>query len=380
MGLKRVSKKLVPALQDIDAAIMVVNASDPQFATLSIMYSAIDHLSFFSILNKCDMVARGRIRQLVEKIPGEVISASMLDGRGLSEIRYRLSNWRSDSHVAILGVFNSGKTSLINALTGESNKVGDIPGTTLELTSHKYNGQTLIDTVGQITDISKPLMVSVDLTGCRSIASKLRRCIDEDMKAIEASRLGVLEPLKKAVDIIIKRVNDGGKVLFCGAGASGLVAMSMAGQGQETGLPVMVFTNNFGTAQPISFAKGAFEDELALADYFARAVSDKDVVVGVSASGGTGFVFKFLEMAKAKGAYDIAITENRDTPLGKVADLVIKSESKPEGPSSSRVMISHLAIGHALILTIADVRGVDAETAIRYMLPDLCENKKMGIK
>lgn len=201
-----------------------------------------------------------------------------------------------------------------------------------------------------------------------------------DAQAIVASIESALPGLKLAVRAIINRVEQGGKVIFCGAGASALVAMEMAGQAQETGIPCFVCTNNFAMAQPISFAKGACEDEEALSHYFIGVLNPHDVCVAISASGGTGFVYRFLEMAKAKRVFTIAITENRDTPLGHSADVVIKSEAKPEGPSSSRVQCAHLAIGHALILSIADIRGIDAEASIQMMLPSVCQNKKMGIK
>jgi len=66
--------------------------------------------------------------------------------------------------------------------------------------------------------------------------------------------------------------------------------------------------------------------------------------------------------------------------LGEAADIVIKSDAKPEGPSSSKVQIAHLAIGHALILTLADIRGIDAEKSINFMLSSRIRNKRMGIK
>jgi len=275
---------------------------------------------------------------------------------------------------------NSGKTSLINALTNENNPVDDIPGTTLVFSEHKYNHLILLDSVGQIIDVSKPLMVSIDLSNCVTDSDKVLACFDGCLDALQATRSSVASSILEAVDMIIDCVSQGGKLITCGAGASALVAKEIAGQAQETGLPVMVFTNDFAFAQPVSFAKGAFEDEYALAEYFGRAISSRDVVLGVSASGGTGFVFELLRIAKDKGAKTIAITENSDTPLGKNADIIIKSEGKPEGPSSSRVQVAHLVIGYALILTIADKRGIDAETAIKYMLHQECRNKKMGIK
>jgi D-sedoheptulose 7-phosphate isomerase len=384
MGKSRVTKKLVPSLRDIDAAIMMVNASDPQLPTLALFYDAISHLPFITVLNKTDKVTGEEIRLTTQKLGGEVIPAALPIGRGLPEIRYRLGRWilgGTVKKVAVLGIFNSGKTSLINALTGDNAPVGDIPGTTLELTLHDYEGHlTLVDTTGQIIDISKPLMVSIDLTGQKTITDKLTHCLRQDAQAITSSSYSALAGLHKAVTVLQDAITAGGKLVTCGAGASALVAMEIAGQAQETGIPVLCFTNNFSCAQPVSFAKGALEDETALARYFAGAVNAGDVALGVSASGGTGFVFRFLEMARARKAATIAITENSDTPLGYAADVIIKSDGKPEGPSSSKVQIAHLALGHALILTLADERGVTAEKSIENMLPEPCPCKMMGIK
>lgn len=51
----------------------------------------------------------------------------------------------------------------------------------------------------------------------------------------------------------------------------------------------------------------------------------------IDASGGTGFTYDLLKRAKDKKAFTLAITENVDTPLGKYADYILKSDSKPEG-------------------------------------------------
>ena len=384
MGIERVTKKLVPVLDDVDAAIMMVNASDPQMATLALFYSAISHLPHFTVLNKTDKVKGPKIREITEEVPGEVIPTAIPIGRGIPEIKYRLSRWvTGDAKVrklAVLGIFNSGKTSLINALTDGDAPIGNIPGTTLEITQHQYENLTLLDTTGQIIDVSKPLMVSIDLTEQETLVDKLTHCMRQDAEAILISIESGIEGLAKAVKMLDVALEMGGKLITCGAGASALVAMEIAGQAQETGIPVLSFTNNFTTIQPVSFAKGAFEGESALAEYIARAVNPEDIVLGVSASGGTGFVYHALELARKKKARTIAITENSDTPIGYAADVVIKSNGKPEGPSSSKVQAAHLALGHALILSLADERGTNAEEAIKNMLPTPCPNKMMGIK
>jgi len=385
MSLKRVSKKLVRNLDDIDAAIIVCNVYDPQLATLAAFYDAVDEIPQFTVLNKTDMVTGEQVLGTTSKLPGEVIPASLAGvSRGVAEIKYRLDRWVQGEagvrRVAVLGVFNAGKTSLINSLTNENNPVDDIPGTTVIFSEHPYKSLVLIDSVGQLIDVNKPQMVSMDFSDCKTREQKIAKCFTSSVDALVNTLPVAVEPILGAVNMIRAMVDRGGKLITCGAGASALVAEEIAGQAQETGLPVLVATNNFASAQPVSFAKGAFEDEYALADYFGRMVNPNDIALGVSASGGTGFVFEFLRIAKEKGAQTVAITENSDTPLGKNADIIIKSDAKPEGPSSSKVQVAHLVIGYALILTVADERGIDAGTAINYMLPQKCRNKKMGIK
>ena len=381
MSTERVSKKLVPSLQNINGAIILVNAYDPQLSTIRLFLDAISDLPHFVILNKTDLVLTTRALEIAHQLETEekVILTSILESRGIATIRKEIAKL-PEGKLAILGVVNSGKSSLINTLTRENNPVSDMPGTTLEVTEHPYAGRILLDTSGEIIGISKPLMISIDLTGCQSIEEKLRKCMTEDALAIEASVEFALPGLIKAVDIIIKQVEKGNKIIVTGAGGSALVAMSIAGQGQETGLPIMVFTNNLTECQPVAFAKGIGETELSIAEYFSRTVNRGDIALGISVSGGTGFVYAFLELARQKGAITIAITENPDTPLGKRADIIIKSNAKPEGVSASRTLATHLAIGHALILTIADLRGIDAQKSIQYMLPQEIRTKRGGIK
>jgi DNA-binding MurR/RpiR family transcriptional regulator len=382
--MSRVSKKLVPNLSDIIGAILVVNGTDPQLNTLKYFIDALEGLPWFIFINKTDLISVTQNAKLVyefEKINVDVpiMYGSIKENIGIGGLKKCLGDLPKGK-IAVLGIFNSGKTSLINKLTGDTAEVGPIPGTTLQLTPHEYYGWTLIDTIGDVWDVNKPLMFSIDLTGCNTPKEKIIRCIAEEQQGIDTTADIIIEPIERAVALLKERIANGSKVITCGAGASALVAMEMAGQGQETGVPILCFTNNFSTNQPISFAKGAFEDELAMSAYAVRSINMGDVAIGISASGGTAFVHEFLRMAHDKGAYTIAITENADTPLGHYADIIIKSEAKPEGPSSSKIQLAHLMIGHILMIVLADERGVTAEQSINNMLPDRQPNKKMGIK
>lgn len=385
MSTQRVLKKVSTPFQQLEptAAILVANSVDPQSNTMKVFLEAINdgRLRYLVIANKVDLVDNDRVAQIKEALEVDLLPTSMLTGEGLDELKAQIANsFVAGDRIAVLGVFNSGKTSLISRLTGLNLEIGDLPGTTLEFQEYPYDSYVLIDTVGQVIDINKPLMVSIDFSDCATLEQKIARVLRQDAEGILATLEIAVPRIATVVEVLKKQIALGRKIVVTGAGASALVAMEMGGQGVETGVPIMVFTNNFGDAQPISFSKGTGEEEMALARYMTLALNEGDVMIGISASGGTGFVYDALRRAGEKGAITVAITENIDTPLGKAADYVIKSNAKPEGPSSSKIQAAHLAIVHAIMLSLADERGITADQSIGFMLPEVVPTKKMGIK
>ena len=385
--MSRVSKK-ISVLDSVDpsASILVLNLYDPQVNTFRAMLHYVEEkgLPFFLVANKCDRVDKDDILKSLSPFEGyPVIVASMLDGTGMGLIKKEIrERFDRSSRIVVLGIFNSGKSSLIKSLTNNHDiYVSDLPGSTLSFLEYNYGrSMKLIDSVGQIIDVNKPLMVSVDLEGCDTVEEKLRRVMLEDAYGIINSVEMAIPGLVEVVGVIKSAVENGGKVVVTGAGASALVGMEFGGQGFETGLPVYCFTNNLADANPVSFSKGLGESEGGLSRYIEGMINEGDVVVAISASGGTGFVYDVLARGRERGAATVAITENPDTPLGRYADYVIKSNAKPEGPSSSKIQAAHLAIVHALAVTLASERGVDAEGSIQLMLPEFIPTKKMGIK
>jgi len=389
MSYNRIAKKLTTPFEKFKptAAILMINMTDPQISTMRVFLEAIKaaKLPFFAVANKMDLIPKKakktRLREVEKQLGFKLVPAAIISSIGLKDIINQINKqFKKGKRIAILGVFNSGKTSLISRLTNLDLKISDLPGTTLEFTEYRWKGFILIDTVGQVIDINKPLMVSIDFSGCKTLSEKIKRALKQDAEGILATLEIAVPQIEKVVKIIKKQIKSGHKIITTGAGGSALVALEIAGQGLETGLPIVVVTNNLSQAQPISFAKGVCEEEAGLSRYINFIVNKGDIVIGISASGGTGFVYEALRQAQNKKAITIAITENPDTPLGKNADFIIKSNAKPEGPSSSKIQVAHLAIGHALILSLADERGINADNSISYMLPEKVATKKMGIK
>ena len=385
--MSRVAKK-ISILDSIDpsASILMLNLFDPQINTFKAMLHYVEEkgLPFFIVANKYDRVKKEEILKTLSYFDGyQVIVSSMLDGTGMGLIKKEIKErFEPGSRIVVLGIFNSGKSSLIKRLTNNHEiYVSDLPGSTLSFLEYNYGrSMKLIDSVGQIIDVNKPLMVSVDLEGCTTFEEKVRRVMLEDAYGIINSVESAVPGLVKVVEVIKSAVERGGKVVVTGAGASALVGMEFAGQGFETGIPVYCYTNNLANANPVSFAKGLGENEGGLSRYIGGLVNKGDVIVAISASGGTGFVYDVLARGRERGATTVAITENPDTPLGRYADFIVKSNAKPEGPSSSKIQAAHLAIVHALAVTLASERGVDAEGSIQFMLPEFIPTKKMGIK
>jgi len=381
----RVTKKIVTPFEalDVSGAVLMVNLYDPQLPTARLFVEPIRAagIPFLALGNKLDLVSRAVLGEIQADLGVDLQPLSLLTGENVPAAVAAIERkFPAGARIVVLGVFNAGKTSLIARLTGKVLKIGDLPGTTLEFEEHAWNGRTLVDSVGQVIDVNRPFMVGYDFTGCQSGADMFERALRLEAEGILSSLVTARDGFMAALDRIHTLVSAGGRIVTTGAGASALVAEEIAGQCYETGIPCLCITNSMAQALPVSFAKGTAEEEGGLARYIADSVGRGDVLIGISASGGTGFVYEALRLARAKGAFTVAITENRDTPLGKNADAIIKSNAKPEGPSSTRVQTAHLALGHALVCTLAALRGLTAEDSIRYMLSEKIATKKMGIK
>jgi len=131
------------------------------------------------------------------------------------------------------------------------------------------------------------------LTAMRNIASYILKAADEiDSNQIE-------ELVETLVEIY--KSNGGRKILVMGAGRSGLVGRAFAMRLMHLGFNVYV-----------------------LGDTIVPSITDKDLVIAISGSGKTRLIVTAAEAAKAVGAKIAAITSFPESPLGKLADIVIR--------------------------------------------------------
>ncbi len=103
------------------------------------------------------------------------------------------------------------------------------------------------------------------------------------------------------IDILLKTYKEGRKVLIIGAGRSGLVGKAFAMRLMHLGFNVYV-----------------------LGETIVPALNNDDLVIAISGSGRTKLVVTAAEAAKNLGAKVVAVTSFPSSPLGKLADLVVR--------------------------------------------------------
>jgi N-acetylmuramic acid 6-phosphate etherase len=148
------------------------------------------------------------------------------------------------------------------------------------------------------------------------------------MRAVAAC-LPALPALGRAVDAAVERLAapSTGRLVYAGAGSSGMIAALDAGDlGPTFDWPehrTLVIV-----AGGVDLQRGpdpAAEDDAAAGRDRAAAagLSPSDVVLGVSASGGSAHVVAVVEEARRRGAMTVAVASRTDAALGRAADHAV---------------------------------------------------------
>jgi N-acetylmuramic acid 6-phosphate etherase len=130
-----------------------------------------------------------------------------------------------------------------------------------------------------------------------------------------------------AVDAIVERLEQGGRLVYVGAGTSGRIASADAAECGPT------FSTNL--IEAVTTEVDAEEDD---ADLARLDVGPGDVVLGVSASGRTPYTLGALARAAESGALTIGFACIRGSELARTADIAIEVDVGPEVISGSTRM------------------------------------------
>jgi len=173
------------------------------------------------------------------------------------------------------------------------------------------------------------------------VAELLRHINDEDKTvplAVEKA-LPQIEALVKAVATCMK---EGGRLFYIGAGTSGRLGIVDASECPPTyGVPFdMVIGLIAGGDGAIRKAVEFAEDDMEQAwkDMEAFGVNQKDVVVGIAASGSTPYVIGGLRQARAAGLVTGCIVCNNGSKVAKEAEYPVEVVTGPEFVTGSTRM------------------------------------------
>ena len=189
-----------------------------------------------------------------------------------------------------------------------------------------------------ITEQENPNTSKIDQV---STLDALRVINDED-KLVAASVEKVLSDVAKAVDKIVARLKNGGRLFYVGTGTSGRLGVLDASEVPPTyGVSYDLVQGIIaGGYDALYKATEASEDnkQQGIEDLKARGVNDKDAVIGIAASGRTPYTIGAVEYAKSIGCFTACIVCNPESVITKAVDVAIVPVVGPEAITGSTRM------------------------------------------
>lgn len=188
----------------------------------------------------------------------------------------------------------------------------------------------MVDLTSISTEQRNPNTMNLDSMDPLHVVQAMNR---EDRHVAEA--VGeVLPAVAEAVEAARTALLNGGRIVYLGAGTSGRLGVLDAAECPPTfGVsPGVVVGLIAGGEQAFVHAVEGAEDDPALGarDLDAINVTDRDLVVGLAASGRTPYVLGVLGRAKELGCTTVAIDCSPGAPIAAVADIAIEPEPGPE--------------------------------------------------
>ena len=143
-----------------------------------------------------------------------------------------------------------------------------------------------------------------------------------------------LPQIAQAVEHIVAAFQQGGRLVYIGAGTSGRLGVLDASECPPTfGVsPEMVKGIIAGSERALRHPIEGAEDSKAQAvvDLQTIQFSSKDVLVGIAASGRTPYVIGALEYAKSLGSVTVSIASNPNSAMANIVDIAIDTVVGPE--------------------------------------------------
>lgn len=178
----------------------------------------------------------------------------------------------------------------------------------------------------------------------------------------------IIPQIEALIAATVEKLKSGGRLFYIGAGTSGRLGIVDASECPPTfGVPHelvigLIAGGDTAIRRAVEFAED--DENGAWNDLQAHGVSDKDVVVGIAASGTTPYVVGALKKCREEGIITGGITCNSNSPLAEAALYPIEAVVGPEFVTGSTRMKAGTAqklilnmISTATMIQLGKVKG-----------------------
>ncbi len=178
----------------------------------------------------------------------------------------------------------------------------------------------------------------------------------------------VIPKIDKLVTHTVKQMKAGGRLFYMGAGTSGRLGIVDASECPPTfGVPQgmvigLIAGGDKAIRKAVEFAED--DNEQGWKDLLKHKITDKDVVIGIAASGSTPYVIGALEQCNKNGIITGCITCNKGSRLAATARFPVEVVVGPEFVTGSTRMKSGTAqklvlnmISTAVMVQLGRVQG-----------------------
>lgn len=168
----------------------------------------------------------------------------------------------------------------------------------------------------------------------RLSSEEIVRLIHAEDRLVTEAVGRILPQVAQAVDRIVAAFQRQGRLFYIGAGTSGRLGILDASEcpptyGTDPSMVQGIIAGGFQAVKdPVEGAEDS--EELGAKDIDEHGVTDRDVVVGIAASGRTPYVLGAMKRAKEKQATVIGLCNNENTPMAGIADLMLEAVAGPE--------------------------------------------------
>ena len=180
------------------------------------------------------------------------------------------------------------------------------------------------------TEMRNPDTYGID----KMSALEMVEIINKENAKVTVAVEAVLPQIAAVCDAAAAAIMQGGRVFYIGSGTSCRLAVCDAAECPPTfGVPYDLFNGIIAGGQNCMFkaAENAEDNPTAgVEDLKARNFCEKDILIGISASGSAAYVISAVSYAKSVGARAFSITNNPESELGKAADIDICADTGPE--------------------------------------------------